>query len=67
MSRVGNFTSSQVYRLCTFGRSKDSIGATFYTYVQEKLREHRTSRPIGKEQTQKVQIGVILWNSMYLR
>jgi|DEB0MinimDraft_10_1074344.scaffolds.fasta_scaffold02097_6 hypothetical protein len=49
MSRVGNFTSSQVYRLCTFGRSKDSIGAPFYTYVQEKLREHRTGRPIGKD------------------
>ena len=49
MSRVGNFTSSQVYRLCTFGRAKDSIGAPFYTYIQEKLREHRTGRPIGKE------------------
>lgn len=49
MSRVGNFTSSQVYRLCTFGRAKDSIGTPFYTYVTEKIREHRTGRPITKE------------------
>jgi hypothetical protein len=44
MSRVGNFTSSQVYRLCTFGRAKDSIGAPFYTYIQEKV-DRTQNRP----------------------
>ena len=47
MSRVGNFTSSQIYRLMANGKAKYSIGKPFYTYVQEKVREIRTGRPVN--------------------
>lgn len=32
------------------GKPKDSIGQPFYTYVQEKVWESRSGRPISKEQ-----------------
>jgi len=49
MSRVGNFTSSQVYRLMSKGRGNftlDNVGAPFHSYIKDKVREIRTGRPI---------------------
>lgn len=53
MSRIGNFTSSQIHRLCTFGRAKGSIGVSFDTYVEEKLIEYRTGVSINKDSNAK--------------
>lgn len=47
--RTGNFSSSEIYRLAACGRSKDSIGTPFYTYVEEKKREIRAGRQISNE------------------
>lgn len=52
MSRVANFTSSQIYRLMSKGRgnwSVENVGAPFKSYVREKVIEHRTGVPINKE------------------
>lgn len=49
MSRVGNFTSSQMYRLMSKGRgnwSLENTGKPYESYIKEKLREVRTGRPI---------------------
>lgn len=45
--RVGNFTSSEIHRLCTFDRSGKKEGAPFHTYVEEKQREKRLGRSIS--------------------
>lgn len=42
--RVARFTSSQMSRLMSNGRKAGSIGAPFYTYVQEKIYEKKTGR-----------------------
>lgn len=42
--RIGRFTSSNIHRLVTNGRAKDSIGSPFYTYVNEKRNELRMGR-----------------------
>lgn len=50
MSRIANFTSSQVYLLMTKGRGNwtlDNVGAPYKSYIKEKVREHRTGRPIS--------------------
>lgn len=54
MNRVGNFTSSQVYRLMSKGRgslSVDNCGKPYETYITEKLRELRTGRSISSMAT----------------
>lgn len=40
-TRIGRFTSSEIYRLTSSGVKKDSYGAPFYTYVQEKKYEKK--------------------------
>ena len=47
--RVTNFSSSNIYMLTKNGRAKDSIGAPFYTYIEEKLIEHRLGRALDKD------------------
>jgi hypothetical protein len=37
--RIGNITSSEIVALTTNGRAKDSIGAPFYTYIDECIME----------------------------
>lgn len=37
--RIGRFTSSQMHRLMSNGRSLGSVGQPFYTYVDEKRNE----------------------------
>lgn len=44
--RIGNFTSSQAYRLMANGRAKGSIGQPFYTYVKEKAIERKMGRSV---------------------
>lgn len=48
--RIATFSSSQNYRLMSYGRGAktvDNVGAPFHTYVKEKLREQRLGRPIS--------------------
>lgn len=50
MSRVGNFSSSQIYRLMSKGRgnwSPENVGAPFNSYVREKQWERRLGRPLN--------------------
>jgi len=52
MSRIGRFSSSQIYRLMSKGRgnfSIENIGAGFKSYVKEKKWERKLGRPLNKE------------------
>lgn len=49
ISRVGNFTSSEIVKLTTNGKAKGSFGKPFYEYVDEKNFERRLRRSIGTE------------------
>lgn len=54
MSRVGNFSSSQIYRLMSKGRGNWSIkntGASFESYVKEKAWEIQLGRSLTKDVT----------------
>jgi hypothetical protein len=44
--RVGRFTSSEIYRLCSNGRKKDEPGAPFYSYIEEKRSERKLGRSL---------------------
>jgi len=43
--RIGNFTSSQMYRLCTSLKNGEPSSA-FYTYVKEKMYEEKMGRSL---------------------
>lgn len=43
--RIGNFTSSQVYRLCATNKN-GTISSAFYTYVEEKMYERKLDRSV---------------------
>lgn len=47
--RNGNFTSSEIVALTTNGRTKDSFGKPFYTYIDECNMERRLCRSISEE------------------
>lgn len=47
--RNGNFTSSEIVKLTTNGKSKDSFGAPFYDYVEECNMERRLGRALENE------------------
>jgi len=47
--RNGNFTSSEIVKLCSNGKSKGSFGAPFYTYIDECNMERRLGRPLENE------------------
>jgi hypothetical protein len=47
--RAGNFTSSEIVRLTTNGRAKDSFGAPFYSYIEEKKMERRLNRSLTED------------------
>lgn len=59
-NRNGNFTSSEIVALTTNGRSKDSFGEPFYTYVEECNLERRLGRPLEKEVNDKA----VLWGKL---
>ena len=44
--RVGNFTSSNIYKLCTSNRKGDSFGAPGLTYIKEKRIEKGLGRSL---------------------
>lgn len=47
--RIGNFTSSEIGKLMSNGRSAGSIGAPFYTYIDETNMERRLGLPLDRE------------------
>ncbi len=47
--RIGNFTSSEIYRLVGKGVKKDSLSKPALTYIEEKRMERRLGRPLGTE------------------
>ena len=50
MSRVGNFSSSEIYRLMSYGRGTktlDNTGKAFDSYVKEKAFERKIGRPLS--------------------
>lgn len=49
--RNGSFTSSKIAALTTNGKAKDSFGASFYTYIEEKNMERRLNRSLEKDMT----------------
>ena len=53
VSRVGNFSSSQIYKLMTNDRSGKGFGAPAKTYIREKNFELQLGRPITTEQDAK--------------
>jgi hypothetical protein len=49
-SRIGNFSSSSIWKLMTNGKAKDSVGKPFDDYVKEKIFEKRVNRQLQNEQ-----------------
>lgn len=49
VSRVGNFTSSEIAALMTNGRKAGTLGAPGLTYILECNMERRLKRPLEKE------------------
>lgn len=49
ISRVGNVTSSEIVSLMADGKAAGSIGAPFYTYVEECNMERRLGMALEKE------------------
>ena len=50
MSRVGNFSSSEIYRLMSYGsraKTLDNTGKAFDSYVKEKAFERKIGRPLS--------------------
>ena len=48
-NRNGRFTSSQIYRLMSNGRTKDSIGSPFYSYCKDVYFETLLGRRLDNE------------------
>lgn len=47
--RIGNFTSSEIYKLMSNGKAKDSLGKPALTYIQEKNYERWLGCSLGIE------------------
>jgi hypothetical protein len=47
--RIGNFTSSEIVKLMSSSKAAGSIGAPFYTYIEECNMERRLGRSISNE------------------
>lgn len=60
VSRIGNFTSSEIYRLMKNGKAKGTIGAPAYEYVAEKNMERRLGRSLNDESDAKA----LAWGSL---
>lgn len=57
MSRVGNFSSSEIYNLMSKGRgdfSVENVGKPFDTYVRNKVRESRLKRGLHQRQNSRI-------------
>ena len=53
MSRIGNFTSSEIWALTTNGRVAGTKGEKFYSYIEKKRFERRLGRSIDSKTTAK--------------
>ena len=49
MDRVGNFSSSSIWRLMTNGRGENGVGKPFAEYVKEKVYENRLDRQLQND------------------
>lgn len=49
LKRVGNFTSSEIWRLMCDGKTKGTPGKPFFTYIEEKAMERRLGRSLDSE------------------
>lgn len=47
--RIGNFTSSEIYKLMAQGKAKGSFGVPALTYIEEKNMERRLGRSLDTE------------------
>ena len=69
MSRVAKFSSSQMYRLCSFARGAktlDNVGAAFYTYIEEVKWEEDLGVSARKEVSAKsLEWGKLLEKYVY--
>jgi len=52
-SRIGNFTSSEIFNLCGFDKSGKDWGASAMTYIAEKNNERRLQSSINEESNAK--------------
>ncbi|MFZ7166537.1 MAG: hypothetical protein ACO1G5_03225 [Bacteroidota bacterium] len=53
-SRIGRFTSSEIYKLLTVGKTKGSFGKPALTYIEEKKLERELCRSLDVEVDTKV-------------
>lgn len=56
-SRIGNFSSSEIYKLMSKGRgnwSLENVGAPFTTYVRDKVYESRLGRSLYQRQNSRI-------------
>lgn len=49
INRIGNFTSSEIYKLMTKSRDGKGIGAPGFTYIEEKRIERKLGRSISMD------------------
>ena len=67
-TRVSNFSSSKIHKLCSKGRgalSVENVGSSYHTYIKEKKRENRLKRAIeNRVYTYPIIWGIIL--EMYI-
>src|SRR6056297_3460571 len=49
IERVGNFTSSNIYKLMKNGKAKGSLGAPALTYIEERNMERVHGRSLGRD------------------
>lgn len=52
-NRIGNFTSSEIYKLMTEGKTKGTFGKPALTYIQEKIYERKLKRSLDVEASSK--------------
>lgn len=52
-SRIGNFTSSEIFNLCSFDKSQKNPGSSFYTYIERKKYERLLGRSLTTQVTTK--------------
>jgi len=45
-NRVGNFTSSEIWKLTTTGKIKGTFGVPYYSYISDKNHERRACRSL---------------------
>lgn len=59
--RIGNFTSSEIYKLMTNGKAKDTLGKPALTYIAEKNMERKLGQTLNSSASAKpLQWGTLL-------